>query len=266
MTIYASRGILLYCCVVAAVLGAVFGSFLNCAAWRLAHKEPFWKGRSRCPDCGHTLGVPDLVPVLSWLLLRGKCRHCGGKISVRYPLTELFFAAVTVACLLRFDLTAECLRNWVFLCCLFCLSLVDLECCEIPDGCHIIAAAAWVIALPFMGMSLREILIHVVSGAGFGGGILLISLVMDAVLHRESMGGGDIKLFAVMGLYLGPAASLFALVLACILGLLFQLIRKAAGTGEEQIPFGPAIAAAAAVMLLWGGGMVRWYLSLLNLS
>ena len=266
MTVFASRGILLYSCVVAAILGAVFGSFLNCAAWRLAHKEPFWKGRSHCPACGHALGAPDLVPVLSWLFLRGKCRHCGAKISVRYPLTELFFAAVTVVCLLRFDLTPLCLRNWVFLCCLFCLSLVDLECYEIPDGCHIISAAAWVIALPFLGMSLREILIHVGAGVGFGGALLLISLAMDAILHKDSMGGGDIKLFAVMGLYLGPAASLFALVLACILGLLFQVIRKAVGTGEEQIPFGPSIAAATAIMLLWGDAPVRWYLSLLNLS
>ena len=265
MTIYASTGLLVYCCCVAAVLGAVLGSFLNCAAWRIAHEEPFWKGRSRCPACGHTLGVPDLIPVFSWLFLRGKCRHCGERISARYPLTELFFAAVTVLCLLRFDLTVLGLRNWVFLCCLFCLSLADLEAYIIPDGCLLISAGAWLAALPFLGLSGREVLTHLLSAAGFGGGVLLISLAMDALLRRESMGGGDIKLFAVMGLYLGPAASLFALLLSCVLGLVFQGLRKALGSGKELIPFGPAIAAATAVMLLWGDGAVAWYLGLLSL-
>ena len=265
MTIFATRGILLYSCCVAAALGAVLGSFLNCAAWRIAHEEPFWKGRSRCPACGHTLGVPDLVPVFSWLFLRGKCRYCGEKISPRYPLTELFFAAATVACLLRFDLTVLGLRNWLFLCCLFCLSLVDLECYIIPDGCLLTAAGVWLAALPFLGMGWRQIAIHLGAAVGFGGGILLISLAMDALLHRESLGGGDVKLFAVVGLYLGPAAALFAMVLSCVLGLLFQGVRKAVGSGEKLIPFGPAIAAAAAVMLLWGDGLVSWYLGLLGL-
>ena len=228
MTIFASRGVLLYCCCVAAVLGAALGSFLNCAAWRIAHEEPFWKGRSRCPACGHTLGVPDLVPVLSWLLLRGKCRHCGERISPRYPITEVFFAAVTVACLL-------------------------------------LSAGVWLAALPFAGLSGREIVIHLLSAVGFGGGTLLVSLAMDALLGRESLGGGDIKLFAVMGLYLGPAASLFALVLACVLGLLFQGLRKTLGADNKLIPFGPAIAAATALMLLWGDGLVHWYLGILGL-
>lgn len=265
MTIYTSTGILLYCCCVAAVLGAVLGSFLNCAAWRIAHEEPFWKGRSRCPACGHVLGVPDLVPVLSWLFLRGKCRYCGEKISARYPLTELFFAAVTVLCLLRFDLTVLGLRNWLFLCCLFCLSLVDLECYIIPDGCLLISAGVWLAALPFLGMTWREILIHLLSALGFGGALLLLSLAMDALLHRDSLGGGDIKLFAVMGLYLGPASSLFALVLSCVLGLVFQGIRKLLGSGKELIPFGPSIAAATAVMLFCGQGLAAWYLGLLGL-
>ena len=265
MILYEDKGLLAYAVVMAAILGVVLGSFLNCTAWRIAHEESFWKGRSRCPACGHTLGVPDLIPVLSWLFLRGRCRHCGEKISVRYPLTELFFAAVTVLCLLRFDLTVLGLRNWIFLCCLFCLSLVDLEVYIIPDGCLLISAAVWLAALPFLGMTWREILIHVITAVGFGGAILLISLAMDALLHRESMGGGDIKLFAVMGLYLGPAASLFALLLSCVLGLVFQGLRKALGSGKELIPFGPAIAAATAVMLLCGDRAVAWYLGLLNL-
>lgn len=265
MSIYLSREILLYCCAVAAVLGASFGSFLNCAAWRIAHDEAFWKGRSRCPSCGHTLGLPDLVPVFSWLFLRGRCRHCGERISPRYLASELFFAAMTVACLLRCDLTVLCARNWVFLCCLFCLSLVDLENYTIPDGCLLLSAAAWAVSAPFLGMGWKACLIHVLTAVGSGGAILMLSLAVDALLHKDSMGGGDIKLFAVMGLYLGPAASLFSVMLSCVFGLLFALLRRFSGEEGEQIPFGPSIAAATAFMLLWGDALVRWYLGLMGL-
>ena len=267
MSIQSGSAILIYCCCVAAVLGAVLGSFLNCAAYRIAHGESFLKGRSKCPACGHTLGVLDLVPVFSWLLLRGRCRYCGKTVSVRYLLTELFFALVTVVCLLRCDLSVVFLRNLVFLCCLFCLSLVDLEIFEIPDGCLIIAAAAWLIAQPFTGMSWRESAYHLLAGVVFGGGLLLLSLLLDSLLKKDTLGGGDIKLFFVVGLYLGFAATLFSLLLACVLGLLFAFLRNRFGKAiGEPIPFGPSIAAAAAVMLLFGDPMVRWYLNLISVA
>ena len=265
MSIHDSGLILGYCCCFAAILGAVMGSFLNCAAWRIAHGESFLKGRSRCPACGHVLGIPDLVPVFSWLFLRGKCRYCGAKVSVRYFLAEVFMAVVTVVCLLRFDLTVLCLRNFVFLCCLFCLSLVDLEDYTIPDGCLVISAAVWIAALPFLGWTWKEILLHLLAAVVFGGGLLVVSLIMDRILKKDSLGGGDIKLYFVVGLYLGLAATLFSLMVACIMGLLFAFLQKRLGKAKsEQIPFGPSIAAAAAVMLLFGDPMVQWYLGLFS--
>ena len=258
------RGFLIYCCALAFALGAVFGSFLNCAAWRIAHGESFLRGRSHCTTCGHALGVRDLVPILSWLFQRGRCRYCGAKISVRYPLTELAFAVLTVLCLLRFDLTVLCLRNWIFLCCLFCLSLVDLECLTIPDGCLLTAVGAWVLALPFLRPGWAEILRHVLAGLAFGGGILLVSILMDKLLGKESLGGGDVKLFAVVGLYLGFVSTLFCVMLSCVFGLLFALLLNRGGKGRA-IPFGPSISAAAAFMLLYGQGLVQWYLGLLGL-
>ncbi len=249
----------------ALVLGSVFGSFLNCAAWRTAHGESFVSGHSRCPKCGHELGALDLVPVLSWLFLRGKCRYCGAGISVRYPLTELSFALITLLCLLRFDLTVLCLRNWIFLCCLFFLSLVDLENSTIPDGSLIAAAAAWLAALPFTGMSRNAILSHLTAALVFGAAILLLSLLMDRLLGKESMGGGDIKLFAVTGLYLGFAGTLFAVMLACAIGLFLAFAVFRRGFGGRPFPFGPAISLAAAVMLLYGQGLVQWYLGLMGL-
>ena len=252
----------LYCAILAFIFGAVFGSFLNCASWRIAHGESFLHGRSHCTVCGHILSAPDLVPIFSWLFLGGKCRYCKAKISARYMLTELFFAVVSVASLLRWDLSVEYLRNMVFACCLFCLSLVDLESFEIPNGCLIISAAAWLAALPFTGMGKMAILAHLLTGVGYGAIMLGLTLLFDKILGKETMGGGDIKLFAVTGLYLGAAASLFALLLSCILGLLMGAVRNRNQKGAP-IPFGPSIALASYVMLLYGEWLVNWYLGLL---
>ena len=84
MSIWIDRGVLIYCCVMAFALGAVFGSFLNCAAWRIAHGESFLRGHSRCPACGHALGLPDLVPIFSWIFQRGRCRYCGSCFAVEW--------------------------------------------------------------------------------------------------------------------------------------------------------------------------------------
>lgn len=267
MSIYEDTAMMIYFCVLAATFGAVLGSFLNCAAWRIAHGESFVRGHSHCPKCGHTLGAGDLVPVLSWLFLGGRCRYCRGKISARYPVSEALFAALTVLCLLRFDLSVMFFRNLAFLCCLFCLALVDMECYIIPDGCLIFAVIVWAAAIPFAFSEyggwfgiLRSLLAAVV----YGGGMLGISLLMDWLMKKESLGGGDIKLFAVMGLYLGLTASMFALLLACILGLAFAGIRRKSGNESgAQIPFGPAIAVASGWMLMYGSPVVDWYLGLL---
>ncbi len=259
MSIYEDSSLLIFFGIVAFCFGSVMGSFLNCAAYRMVHKESFLKGRSRCPSCGHTLGALELIPVLSWLFQKGKCKACGERISVRYPLTEVIFGAVTLACLLRFDLTVLCLRNYIFLCCLFLLFLTDIEDMIIPDGCHLVSAAAWAAVLPFLFTGWADVGMSVLAGLAFGGGLLLISLVMDRVLGRESLGGGDIKLFAVIGLYLGFIGTLFTMMLSCILGLLFHALTKKGGEGKKEFPFGPAIAVSAAAMLLFGEPLINWY-------
>ncbi|MBR4798730.1 MAG: prepilin peptidase [Clostridia bacterium] len=265
MPLFEDTFLLVYSCVLAFILGACTGSFLNCAAWRISRGEPFIKGRSRCPACGHTLSLPDLVPVFSWIFLRGKCRHCKARIPARYLVAELLFALVTVACLLTAGLTVTALRNWIFLCCLFCLSLVDYESFVIPNGCLIIAALAWAAALPFGEEPLTALWKGLLSGFVYGAGLLLVSLLLDKILKKDTLGGGDIKLFAVIGLYLGMVGTLFAVIFACVLGLLFAIARRAFKKEGEQIPFGPAIAASATLMLLFGSALVNWYNSLLGI-
>ncbi len=250
----------IYWSVLAFAFGAALGSFLHCAAWRTVRGEPFVSGRSRCPSCGATLGARDLVPILSWVALHGRCRRCGAPIGVRYPLTELLSALVTLAIVWRFGIGIPAARNLVFCSCLLFLSLTDLDDCIIPDGCLCVAALAWAIAAPLLGMSWGGALRALGAGLTFGAALLVVSLVMDRVLGRESLGGGDIKLFAVVGLYLGFVGTLFTLILACVLGLLLALALRRRGA----FPFGPAIAAASGVMLLFGGGLVERYLALLG--
>ena len=262
MSIYDFRPMLIFCVAVAAALGAVMGSFLNCAAWRVVRGESFVRGRSRCPSCGHALGAAELVPVVSWVIQRGRCKWCGARVSARYPLTELGFALITALCLLRFDLTPLCLRNWLFLCCLFLLTLTDLDDMIIPDGCHIAAVAIWLLMLPFTFTGWRDALLSVLSALVYGGALLAISLAMDRVLGRDSLGGGDIKLFAVTGLYLGFIGTLFAVALACVIGLALQFALRRE-EADRAFPFGPSIALSTALMLLYGAPLIEWYRGLL---
>ena len=262
LSIYEYRPALVFCVAVAACLGGILGSFLNCAAWRIVHGESFLKGRSHCPRCGHVLGPLELIPVFSWLIQKGRCKNCGERISIRYPLTELAFAFVTVLSLLRFDLTVLCLRNFLFLCCLFLLTLTDLEDMTIPDGCHIASVLIWLAALPFTFTGWGSVIKSVLAGLVFGGGMLGLSLIMDRVMGRDTMGGGDIKLFAVVGLYLGFVGTLFAVIIACFLGLALQGLLKRR-CGDKAFPFGPSIALATAFMLLYGAPLIDWYQTLL---
>ena len=247
-----------YLLCLAAFLGLVMGSSLNCLAWRLAHGEKWSGGRSACPACGHTLGVGDLVPLFSWLALRGRCRYCHAPISVRYPLTELLFGLCTVSLLLHFGLAWDTLVYAVLYGCLLCLSLVDLDVQIIPDRFLLIPAVLRLVQLAVQG-GLSAVLSALWPAAVLGGAVLLLSLVLDKVLHRESMGGGDIKLLAMLGLFFSFPCCLLLVLLACLLGLLSAVLLAGKDTA---FPFGPAISVAAWMTLLIGGPVVSWYLGL----
>ena len=246
------------------ISGLCLGSFLNCAAYRIARGEDFIHGKSHCPECGAELTAADLIPVISFVMSRGRCRHCGAGISARYPLTELLFAILCEGIYITEVLPLESAGNvlWVrdiiFVACLFVISLVDIEIREIPDGALIISAVVWVVSAWFIYADIREILLHVAAGFVMGMAFLLVSLIMDGILKKESLGGGDIKLFAVVGLYLGFLPSLFCVLIACVAGLIgAKLLRS------ESISFGPFIAVGTYFMLLWGERLSRWYLELL---
>ncbi|MCC8024971.1 MAG: prepilin peptidase [Clostridium sp.] len=245
------------------LIGAAGGSFINCLSWRLVHGERVAKGRSHCTVCGHVLGVPDLVPVFSWIFLRGKCRYCKAPISSRYMWTEILMGVVAVSLLIRYDLSLKALFYLVFGFILLGESLTDLEVFEIPDGFHLAAILWWCLYLPFSGGSVPARLTGgLLGGAVIAGGILLLTMIFDRILGKESMGGADIKLFFVTGLYLGLLGNLLNLIASCIMGLFFAALSSKARSGNEDpslIPFGPAIAAGTWFCLLFGEGIITWY-------
>ena len=254
----------IYLIAVCALFGLVMGSALNCLAYRIAHKEKWSGGRSRCTHCGHALKAADLVPLFSFLFLKGRCRYCGEKISLRYPVAEAVLALIYVSLLLRFDLTLQTLELMILCSCLFCLTLTDLDDQIIPDRFHVIGIAArflYLLAISGSGKAfLSAAWYSLWHGLLLGGAVLVLSLVMDKVLHKDSMGGGDIKLLFVLGLYFDLPCCFLLLIFACVLGIVLACTLGA--KKSIAFPFGPALAAAAWLTFLIGEPITGWYLSL----
>ena len=252
----------IYAAVWLGVLGAVLGSFLDCAAARYAAGGGWLpRGRSRCDACGHILGAADLIPVVSWLLRRGRCRYCGAKIPADCLWAELGGAALFAGLTVRFGLTAE-LAMWLLLgAALLALALVDGRTHEIPNGILLFAAAVRLAFLPLMDVPVLEQLAGMAVGAlSVSAPLLVLSLVMDKALGRESLGGGDLKLLFVLGLYMRWPEMLLLLLLDCLLALVWALLPGR--DRRREIAFGPFLAAAWALTVLFGDGLIQWYQSL----
>ncbi len=258
ISIYESKFILAYCLILAFVLGSVFGSFLNCVAGRYQNHEAWWKGRSKCDNCGHVLGILDLFPVISYICLKGRCRYCGSKMSIKYLISEILLGFLFVLyVIIHGTIDLLLLRDLGLICVLYGLSLCDLNTYEIPDGFIIFGICWWIIFFLF-NYSLNTLIDSLLGAFVVSFFLLVLSLIMDKVLKKESMGGGDIKLFFMVGLYLGLFGNFFNLILACFIGIIFVLITRA-----SKIPFGPSISMATYISLAYGTAFINWYLSLL---
>ncbi len=250
-----------YLPVLAALLGLVMGSFLNCLSWRLVHGESVMKGRSHCAACGHVLGPLDLVPLLSWLFLKGRCRYCGEPVSVRYPLAELVCGAAYGTLAWRYGFSVETLRLLLLFSLLLAISLVDLEDGWVPDRFLIVGAVGYLLLLPLEPEPMKTLLQGFIGAAAIFFPLLFLVLAADKLLGRESMGGGDLKLFALLGLYFGWKLDLLLVILSCFTGLVFAVVAGRAKPGKP-FPFVPAMAAAAWLTAMWGEAVIKWYLSL----
>lgn len=278
--------IMLYILILAFLFGAVFGSYIDCVAWRLVHHERVARGRSHCDVCGHALGAGDLIPIISYLRSGGRCRYCGAKFSAESTWVELTLGLAFAAIVYKFDVSFVALRYLGLLVILMGLSLVDQKTLLIPDRFHVAGILWWLLTLPLIactqGRGLTEALsitgarlplanapgLHdglltdlrwsLVSAFGVGVLMLLISLVFDKLTGKESLGGGDIKLLFMTGLYMRPGVTLFNLMLSCFVGLFIAL-----GLKKDKIPFGPSISIAVFLAILFGSEFVAWYTGLI---
>ncbi len=241
---------------VAAIFGAIVGSFLNVVAYRLPRGESLLHPPSACPSCGTPIKPYDNVPVLGWLWLRGRCRSCGAPISAKYPIVEAVTGLLCAACVLKFGADQDVWLPLVFVLLLVPITLIDLEHHIIPNVLSAIGAvAAFALVLAFQTDDLTE---HIIAALAAGGFFLIAALVYPA-----GMGMGDVKLAGVMGLFLGRAVApaIFAALIAGTVVGAVVIARFGAKDGRKKgIPFGPWLAFGSLVGLFWGDEIVDWYL------
>ena len=223
------------------LLGAALFSFMNVVAWRLPRGMDPLQGRSHCPQCGHTLGAPDLVPVFSWLLLRGRCRHCGARIPVRYFLVEVLGGVLALGCTRRFG-TALSLTQGLFG--MSWAALTALAVCGVVGT--LLSPAGW---LP-----------HLIGAFCVSVPMLLLCLVIDG-----AFGGGDIKLMAAAGLFLGWQNTLLAMFLGILGGGLYGIWLLAAKRADKKdhFAFGPFLCVGIVIAMLFGEPILQWYCAFL---
>lgn len=246
------------------ILGAVIGSFLNVCIYRIPAGRSIVSPPSACPYCGHRIRWFQNVPILSYIVLGGKCASCRTGISLRYPVVEALTGSLFALVLYYFGFSAATLVYWLLLAALVVIAFIDLDHQIIPD----------VISLPgivigFIGSFFVPWLSWLDSFLGIvvGGGILLaIAWLYEKMAKREGMGGGDIKLLGMLGAFLGWKAVLPIIFIASLVGSLIgvplMLLQK--GDTKLAIPFGPFLAFSATVYLFWGAQLVYWYLNLLR--
>ncbi|MBU1319845.1 MAG: prepilin peptidase [candidate division Zixibacteria bacterium] len=242
--------------------GLAIGSFLNVVIYRLPRSKSLLWPRSACPTCGKTIPFYLNIPIFSYLMLLGKCRYCKTRISPRYLIIEFISGVVVVGYFAHFGLNWQGLAAMILTLTLIPVFFIDFEHRIIPDSISIPG-----IVVGF-GLSLLTAepgwlgsLIGILIG---GGGLLLIGLLGDFIFKKESLGGGDVKLAAMLGAFLGWEKVLFVFIGSAVLGLIGAVILLAVSKNvreNHQIPFGPFLAAAAVIALLFGDKLIGLYIS-----
>jgi len=265
------------------IFGLCVGSFLNVCIHRLPKGQSVVTPRSRCPGCGKPIAAWDNVPLFSYLLLRGRCRRCRAPISVQYPLVELLTGLALLMVYIRYDVSPEGLKAVLLAAALIVLIVTDLRERLLPDRVTFPGMAVgflfalWVpvgdglaaLLARWLGASLPPLAISVgdaLLGAALGAGILFgLGELWFRLRGVEAMGLGDVKMMAMVGLFLGPKLTMLTLLLGSlagsILGSLFILLARK--NTRYELPFGTFLGAAALVALFWGDQLVAAYLALL---
>ncbi|HKV50009.1 MAG TPA: prepilin peptidase [Gemmatimonadaceae bacterium] len=267
--------------VFAFVLGAVVGSFLNVCVARWPKELSVVSPRSRCPRCGHQITWWENVPLVSWVMLRGKCRGCKQPISAVYPLVELVVALGWLACMVQFGPTLTALRVAVFGTILLGIMLTDATAYVIPDG-FTAFGLLWALVMAIVAAVMRETSVFAnlydsAIGACVGAGLIaIVGWLGEMAFKKEAMGFGDVTLMAMVGAHLGIGRTFLTIFFGAALGAVVFLIvvfpiayvrSRRAGVEFDAplVPFGVFLAPAAMIALLWGGPLIDWYRGLTGL-
>lgn len=239
------------------VLFLIIGSFLNVLIYRIPRSESIAWPRSHCINCSHSLGVIDLIPVFSYLFLRGRCRYCGDRISVRYPLVEIITALTCVLVYIKGGLSIWTLAGWIFACILIVSAFIDIEEGIIPD---VITYPGMVAGVLFSSFSVG------LKSSLWGGLFFGLVFLLIVILTRGGMGLGDVKLAAVIGVFTGLEGAWLVFILASLMGgcwaACLVLLRKA--DRKTAVKFGPFLALAGYVIWNWQAEAMNLYWHWLN--
>jgi leader peptidase (prepilin peptidase) / N-methyltransferase len=251
------------------VFGASIGSFLNVVVYRLPAKLSLVRPPSRCPHCLHQLGKTENVPILGWLWLKGRCRWCKAGISMRYPLVEAVTGLIFLLVFWQFGYSIETLGYWTFLSWLLALSLIDLDTMTLPNA---LTQSGLILGLGFQAIigwqnaqipGVAERLMMGIGSAVLGIWLLdTIAMLGTVAFGEEAMGGGDPKLLATIGAWLGWKNVLLSGFLACAAGAFVGGGAIALGWLNRKMPFGPFLALGAALSMFWGESILEIYLKL----
>ena len=248
--------------IISIIFGALVGSFLNVCIFRLPKEESIiWPG-SHCPHCKNAIRFYDNIPLISYFLLRGRCRYCKGSISLQYPLVEGITALSSLFLIIKFGPSLSYLFYFAFVAALIVITVIDLYHQIIPD----------VISLPGIGVGLLASLLipeitfsNSLIGILLGGGSLfIVATFYQWLFKREGMGGGDIKLLAMIGAFLGWKAVLLTILLSSLIGSVTGILMMVVKEKDFKyaIPFGPFLSLGAVISLFYGEEIVKWYLYL----
>lgn len=239
------------------LFGITVGSFLNVCIYRLPLGEDIVHTDSHCMSCGYRLKWYDLIPLLSWLFLRGRCRRCGANISVQYPLVEFANGLLWMGLIAIKGWNATGVCYCIAASSLLVLSIIDWRTYEIPMGCNWIILAAGTVNLVANLVLNRGIWLEYLIGFFLVSGILFIILLVS---HGRAMGGGDVKLMAAAGLLLGWKKILLAFGAGCILGSVIHLILMKIKGRDRILAFGPYLSLGIWIAMMWGENIIEWYL------
>ncbi len=242
------------------ILGLIVGSFSNVCIYRIPRNESIVYPASHCPKCRSNISPKDNIPLISYILLKGRCRNCKSKISLQYPIVELLTGLIYLIVYLIFGLSIQSLIYIILSSTLIIIAFIDLNEQIVPD---VISLPGIVIGFIISFFVPYILFINSALGVLVGGGIILIiGLAGSVIFKKEAMGGGDVKLAAMIGAFLGWRYIIISLFLGFFLGALagIFLILSKIKSREDAIPFGPFIVLGSFITLFWGEKIISWYI------